>query len=357
MAGQEQEQDRSEPATPFKLQEARRRGQVPRSMEFSAWVMLAAAVMLAWTMFPDIASETLSLMRALLDQSGSIDVTVPGMERLAGAIIERLFSIFGVLLLLIVLAAALASFVQVGPVFSGHQLKPDFSRLNPATGFKRLFNVRLVYEALKTIVKVALITGVAYFVLRAMLPALSALAATDVRAHPAALQSHALHLALTLLAVLGLIAAFDFAYSRWDFAKKMRMSRRELREEVKRRDGDPKIKAKIRELQREAARRGASLKRVPEANVLITNPTHLSVALKYERGKSPAPCVIAKGSGEMALRMRELARRSGVPTLENRPLARLLFRTVPLEGAVPPETYAEVARVLTWAYRLKRRAA
>jgi flagellar biosynthetic protein FlhB len=131
----------------------------------------------------------------------------------------------------------------------------------------------------------------------------------------------------------------------------MRMSRREVREEVKRRDGDPKVKAKIRELQREAARRGASLKRVPEADVLITNPTHLSIAVKYERGKAPAPRVIAKGSGDMAMRMREKARQHGVPIIENRAVAQLLFRNSPLDAFVPPETYPAVARLLKWAYR------
>ena len=240
---------------------------------------------------------------------------------------------------------------QTGLVFSTHPLKPDFTRLNPAAGFKRVFNSRMLYEAAKTFIKVMLLAAVVYVCLRRAAPALMSLQMMDVHAHPAWLAKQVLRMALAVLALLAFIAIIDLAFVKFDFAKRMRMSRREIREEVKRRDGDPKVKAKIRELQREAARRGSSLKRVPDADVLITNPTHLSVAVKYERGKAAAPQVIAKGSGDMALRMREKARQHGVPIIENRPLAQLLFRQSPIDSLVPPETYPAVARLLKWAYR------
>jgi flagellar biosynthesis protein FlhB len=357
MAGQEQEQDRSEPATPFKLQEARRRGQVAKSVELSGWLMLVAATLLGWTMFDELAAGALDLSRALFDQAGRIDLSVQATERLFAGSLALLFSLFGVFLALVTGVALLSGFVQIGPVFSAHPLKPDFNRLNPAAGFKRVFNARLVYETLKTLVKLALVTGVIWMTLASALPSLVTLPMIDAKAHPAVLHEHAMALALAVLAVLGFIAAFDFGYVKFDFARRMRMSRRELREEVKRRDGDPKIKAKIRELQREAARRGASLRRVPDADVLVTNPTHLAVALRYERGKTPAPLVIAKASGEMALRMRRKAEKCRVPVTEHRALARLLFREVPIDGAVPPDAYADVARILMWAYGLRRRTA
>lgn len=347
----EQEQNRSEPATPFKLQEARRRGQVARSLELSSWLMLAVATALGWTLFEELSRDGLKMSRALLDQAGRVELTLHSARHLLTASLESIFAMFGVLLVVVFVAALASGFLQVGPVFSFHPLKPDFTRLNPATGFKRLFNVRLVYEAVKTIIKLALIVAVLYVALRGALPSLMVLPAVAVEAHPLILHRQILDMAMSVLAVLGLVAAFDLAFVKWEFAKKMRMSRRELREEVKRRDGDPKIKAKIRELQREAARRGASIRRVPGADVLITNPTHLSVAIKYERGKDLAPLVIAKGSGEMALRMRRRARQSGVPVLENRPLARLLFRAVPIDAAVPPESYPQVAAALMWVYR------
>jgi flagellar biosynthetic protein FlhB len=357
MAGNEQEQDRSEPATPFKLQEARRRGQVARSMELSAWLMLVVATMLGWQMFDELASGILNLSRALFDQAGRIELSAHAARSLFTGTLTYLFSLFGTLLMLVMVAAALSVFAQVGPVFSFQPLKPDMSRLNPAAGFKRIFNARMIYELVKTLVKLALVSAVVYFALRKALPTLASLPLVDVRAHPSVLHEQVLRLALAVLAALGAIAIFDFGFVRLEYARKMRMSRREVREEMKRRDGDPQVKAKIRQLQREAARRGASLQRIPDADVLITNPTHLSIAIRYERGKAPAPMVIAKGSGEMALRMREKARQCRVPVTENRPIAQLLFRTVPIDGTVPPQVYPDVARILMWAYKLRPRSA
>lgn len=353
----EQEHDRSEPATPFKLEEARRRGQVAKSPEFASWLMLVVAVLMCWIAFAPTVTRTLHLTAALFDQSGHIELSMRSAERLFAATAMFLGSVFGLWLVLLVLSALLSGFVQVGPVFSTHPLKPDFTRLNPIIGFKRVFNARMLYEAAKTFVKLGIVALVLYLFVQSELGKLLGLQQVDAKLHATLLRESVLRLAMMMLAALGLIAVFDLAFVKWEFARKMRMSRRELREEVKRRDGDPKVKAKIRELQREAARRGASLKRVPDADVLVTNPTHLGVAIKYERGKSVAPVVIAKGSGEMALRMRIKAAQARVPIVENRSLARLLFRSVPIDAAVPPESYAEVARLLAWAYRLRARSA
>jgi flagellar biosynthesis protein FlhB len=351
MAANEQEHDRTEPATPFKLREARRRGQVARSLELTSWLTLCVAVALGWMMLDKLVSGQLSLSRALFDQSGHIDLTRRAVESLFAAGLWHLLATFGMFAGLIVATGLIANFMQVGPVFSWHPLKPDFTRLNPAAGFKRLFNARLLYESFKTVVKLALVAAVLYALLRRELPSLAALEMLPVQALPRVMSRELLHVALGILCVLGALAAFDLGFVKWDFARRMRMSRRELREEIKRRDGDPKIKAKIRELQREAARRGAALRRVPDADVLVTNPTHLSVALRYRRGTDPAPIVIAKGSGELAMRMRQMAARHRVPTIENRPVAQALFRGVGLQGAILPETYPAVARILLWAYR------
>lgn len=355
MAANEQEQDRSEPATAFKLREARNRGQVAKSMEFTSWLMLAAAVALTWIAIDRLTAGELHLSRALFDQAGQVQLSRRAAQGLFAGTFLHLLAVFGMWLALVVLAGLIGNFAQVGPVFSWHPLKPDFNRINPAAGFKRVFNARLLYEAGKTIVKLALLTAVLYFFMRRSWPAFASLAMIDVHGYPSILSRQFLSLAMSVLAVLGLIAAVDLGFVKWDYAKRMRMSRREVREEVKRRDGDPKIKAKIRELQREAARRGASLRRVPDADVLIANPTHLSVALRYRRGADSAPLVIAKGSGEMALHMRRMAVRHRVPVVENRPLAQTLFRKVSLESPILPETFPAVARILLWAYRQRSR--
>jgi flagellar biosynthesis protein FlhB len=350
----EQEHDRSEPATPFKLREARQRGQVAKSLELTSWLTLCVAVAIGWMMLDGIVTGQLNLSRALFDQSGQVHLTRRAIEGLFTAGLWHLLGTFGMFAALIVSAGLLGNFVQIGPVFSFHPLKPDFTRLNPAQGFKRVFNAKLVYESIKTVIKLALVAGVLYALLRRALPVLASLESVPVQALPRVMVRELLQVALGILAVLAAIAAFDLGFVKWDFGRRMRMSRRELREEIKRRDGDPKIKAKIRELQREAARRGAALQRVPEADVLVTNPTHLSVALKYRRGTDPAPLVIAKGSGELAMRMRQMAARHRVPVIENRPVAQALFRGVPLKGAILPETYPAVARILLWAYRQRK---
>jgi flagellar biosynthetic protein FlhB len=149
------------------------------------------------------------------------------------------------------------------------------------------------------------------------------------------------------------VALLDFGYVRWDFAKRMMMSRREMREEHKRREGDPKVRARIRELQREMRKRSGALKRVPDADVLITNPQHIAVALRYRPEELPAPRLIAKGAGDLAARMKLLARRHGVPVVENRPLARRLFLRGGLDAAIAQEEYPQVARVLAWVYALR----
>jgi flagellar biosynthesis protein FlhB len=164
-------------------------------------------------------------------------------------------------------------------------------------------------------------------------------------AYPLMLLGYAESLAFKLTLAMLIVALLDLAYVRWDFAKRMRMSRREQKEEVKRREGDPHIRAKRRELQREAAKRSASLRRVPDADVLITNPTHLAIALRYERGRSLAPRCLAKGAGEVALRMKTMAQRHGVIVVEQRPLARALFDEVAIDGLIPESLYEPVARV------------
>jgi len=189
-----------------------------------------------------------------------------------------------------------------------------------------------------------------YLVLNWFLPALAGLNQIDSHALLPVVLDRALQVVLALLPILAFVALADFLYVRWDYGNRMKMSRRELREEYKQREGDPRIRARIRELRQEMLKRSKSLKRVKDADVLITNPQHLAVALLYKRGEMAAPQVIAKGAGELAVYMRALARKSGVPVVENRTLARSLYRTVDLDHPVPESLYAQVARVLTWVY-------
>jgi flagellar biosynthetic protein FlhB len=254
---------------------------------------------------------------------------------------------------LLIVAGVGASLMQTGPVFSFEPLKPDFDRINPAAGLKRLFSARLLFEAAKSLVKLGVFGYALYAIIDSLLPLALGLAQTPPAAYARlgldAVVGMMFKLALLMLAV----ALLDVGYVRWDFGRKMMMSRREMRDEHKRREGDPKVKARIRELQREMRKRGQALKRVPDADVLITNPQHLAVALRYRREELAAPRLVAKGAGELAARMKLLARRHGIPVVENKPLARRLFLRGGLEAGIPQDEYPQVARVLAWVYALR----
>lgn len=352
----EKEQDRTEQATPFKLREARARGQVAKSMELTAWIILLAAVAFVAIFGKALVHRQMEIAAGLFSQAGSIPLSQHSAIRLFASTATHLFSTFAFFFGAIVSAGLLANFFQVGPVFSWTPLKADFSRINPVTGFKKLFNIRIFYEFLKVLLKLSALIALVTLFLKVKLGVLLALLQTSMNAHPSVILDQSIRFSFWLLAAFAVLALFDFAFVKWEFAKNMRMSRRELKDEVKRREGDPQVRAKIRELQREAAKRGASLTRVPDADVVITNPTHLAVAIQYKRGQMPAPMVIAKGAGELALKMRMKARQCNVPVIENKPLARKLFERVRIDESILPETYAQIAKVLTGIYRAKESA-
>ncbi len=346
MAQQQTEQDRTEPATPTKLRDARRRGQVSKSLEVNSLFILSMGIAVFYLLGEGMVSSQLALSRALLSNAHRIALDPARTLSLFEHTLDWMLSIFWPAMAALVAVAVLMNMAQTGPVFSFFPLKPDMSRINPVNGFKRLFSVRLLFESLKTLIKLMLFAGVLYFAISALLPSMVGLLDRHPDSYPPYLADKANSIVLKLLAVLLFVALLDLLYTRWDYAKRMRMSRREIKDEVKRREGDPQVRAKIRELQREAAKRAGSLRRVPDADVLITNPTHLSIALIYERGVMAAPQVIAKGAGELACRMREVARLHRVPIVENKGLARRLFNSVGIDQPIGEELYPQVAKIL-----------
>jgi flagellar biosynthetic protein FlhB len=247
--------------------------------------------------------------------------------------------LFGMLL------AILSNLVQTGPILSADPLKPKFERLNPVAGFKRVFNKRMLFEALKSCLKLVFCASLLYGFFVTLWLSMSAQAGSDVQQQLSWLQEHASALLVRLGLALLVIGLLDLAYARWSFGKQMMMSTREVKEEVKRREGDPQIRAKIRELQRENLKQARSMSRLPQADVLITNPEHLAIALCYRRDEMNAPLVLAKGADSWAAEMRAVAGKHGIPIFENRRLARLLFRRAQLDAPIPPESFVEVAKV------------
>lgn len=349
----DQDQNRSEAATPFKLEEARKRGSVPKSMDVNSLAVLLAGCVALYFAGPRIVGDELRLFSALMSNAHQTSFAIDDISTLSVEAFRDSLSFLSPLFLCVAVLAVLSNFLQTGPVFSFYPLKPDLDKVNPIAGFKRLFSVRLLMEAVKTVLKFVILGLVLYFAVIAAMPTLMRAMNVAPVSFGKLFMPQAGAVLAKLLVAMTLITILDAGFSRWEFARRMRMSKREIKDEVKRREGDPRVKARLRELQRETLKRAQSLGRIKDADVLITNPVHLAVAIKYDRDRIDAPMVLAKGAGAVAARMREMARRHRVPIVENKPLARALFHRVEIEHAVPAEHYSVLAKILVWVYAMR----
>lgn len=339
------EHDRTEPASQFKLSEARKQGQVAKSLDinslFMVFFLLCALLLLggkAWQQMGMFSENTFIGSSAYAYDQRSV----------VGALTQAAGTFWAVILTPLcfgVAGAVLGNLIQTGPIFSAAPLKPKFERINPVAGFKRVFNKRMLFEALKSMIKLVILLAVAYVTFSGHWQELSVVGPMSAAEQLSWFVGLAVVLLFRLVMAMVVIALLDLALTRWQFSKQMRMSRLDMKEEVKRREGDPLIRSKIRQLQKENLKQSKSLSRVSDADVLITNPTHLAVALRYVRGEMSAPNVIAKGSERWAKDMRELAGRYGVPVFERKSLARALFRKGQLDHPVPVDTFIDVARL------------
>ncbi len=349
------DQDKSEAATPFALEEARKKGIVLKSPEINSAVAMVVGLIVAMAFATWATKRVLVVSHGLFNEVGTTKFSSQEILGLLGTVAEEFLYIMSPLFVLLIVGAVLSNILQSGFVFSTHSLTPDFSKINPATGFKRLFSKRTVVEAIKSTIKLSVFGAVTFYILRGVLPELTGLYVRAPQTYPAVFSHYGNHLLFVLLLCVVFIAVLDLLYTRWEFLQKMRMSRRELKQEMRSRDGDPLIRKRLRELQRELRQQSSSVTKVREADVLITNPEHFAVALKYRRGFAPAPEVIAKGAGDIAQEMRRLAFKYHVPIMPNPPLARALFRQVSIGKQVPEQHYSAIAQILKWAYAHKQR--
>jgi flagellar biosynthetic protein FlhB len=340
----EKEQNRTEQATPFKLEEARKQGQVAKSLDFNTLVMIWGLIGLVTLCGASVWAELASVSGHLFANSADLPLTPDGSAWMGG-VVRAFIALMTPVLIAGMVLAVIANFVQTGPVFTFKPLQPKGERINPIAGFKRIYSMKMLFDAFKSLLKLLILGGVAVAFFFALWPQLPAAGSHDSGVVGSWFGDQAVSLLFRLGLALVLIGLLDLAYTRRKFKKDMMMSRRELKEEHKRREGDPLIRAKLRELQRENLKQSASVKRVPEADVLITNPEHLAIALRYERGSMAAPVLLAKGADSWAAEMRALARRHGIPIYERKPLARKLFRLGSIGNAIPADVYVDVARI------------
>ncbi|HEY4082265.1 MAG TPA: EscU/YscU/HrcU family type III secretion system export apparatus switch protein [Burkholderiaceae bacterium] len=349
----EQELDRNEAATPHKLAEARKRGQVMKSADAVSAVVFTVAVVYMQARGWDSLREQFRFDRLLLAAAQQHDLNGVVLWGLVRDALTTSALLLLPLLLAINLAAVVANMLQTGPVISAHPVKPDWARLNPVTGLKRIFSLRTLFDTARALLKLTLLMLVVYQALKALLPQFHQIAGLPAQGVARMLVDDLSAVGLKLALAMLLIAALDYTYTRREFAKKMRMSRREVKDEHKHREGDPRIRARIRELRREMLKRSQALGQTRKADVLITNPTHLAVALRYEHGAMSAPVVLSKGSGFVAAAMRAIAARHHIPVIQNHRLARALYAEVAPDSPVPEHHYAAVARLIVWVLAMR----
>jgi flagellar biosynthetic protein FlhB len=349
----DQDADLSEEATPHKLDEARKKGSVAKSADLTASALLLGLVVTVYGSGWTALRQSLHLQQQMLARAPGQDWSVDAIASWMGELLRAMLHVLSPLFLTLAVVAILANLLQTGPVFSMHPLVPDLERISPKTGFKRLFSMRIVYETGKSLLKLIILATLAYSLITSALPGLIGLPSLDPKGYARLLIDLSGSLLVKLALALFVLALLDVMYTRWEFSKRMRMSKRDIKDESKNRDGDPRIRARIRELRREVLKRSKAMQKVPSADVLVTNPTHVAVALSYDHGRSGAPQVVAKGAGEMARKMRELAARHQIPVVQNRTLARALFREVENDGFVPEKWYPQVAKIMVWVYAMR----
>jgi flagellar biosynthetic protein FlhB len=346
--------EKTEAATPFKLEEARKKGTVAKSMEVNSFLILLGGLVFLMAAGKYFVDSTLDLCARVFRQAGDVNFELSHLLHYTEFWTFGGLNVMAPLVSIIIIVGVLATLLQIGPVFTFFPLKPDIKRINPVAGFKRLFSMKLLFESVKSMFKLAAFSLVIYFTLDGFFEDMLGLYQRHHGSYVAFFLDHAASLIFRMLLVLALVALVDLLFTRWHFGRDMRMTRRELKDELKRREGDPQVRQKRKELERELRQRSQTLNNVPEADLVITNPTRYAVVLKYDRATMIAPEVKGRGAGEMARLIREKAYRCRVPVIRSPRLARELFRRCKMDGAIPQDSYVAVARVLSQAYDMRR---
>ncbi|MBI1328797.1 MAG: flagellar biosynthesis protein FlhB [Alphaproteobacteria bacterium] len=351
MAEERDDSQKTEQPTQRRLDEARKQGDIVKSQEVSTFVLLAGGLLVIATLGSYTAKNLAESMRIYLAEPAQMNIDSTNVMALAQHLVYSTGSILAPVLGLLMLLGLAGHVVQHRPGFSAEKLKPDLAKLSLLKGFKRMFGTDGWINLAKGLLKISIVGAAVWYAVwpeRGRIEAVLTLSPMDV----AGVMVHMLiKVAMAALAVLAVLAAGDYFLQRFQFMQRNRMSKQEIKEEFRQTEGDPTVKAKIKQIRAERSRR-RMMAAVPEATVVIMNPTHYAVALKYESGKMAAPMCVAKGVDAVALRIRDVAREHEVPVIENPPLARALYATVEIDEMVPPEHFKAVAQVIGYVMRL-----
>ncbi len=347
-------EERTEEATQTRRDDFRKRGQVAMTKELSSVLMLFGTALVLWFLgkfflqqITDIVTESIGPFLVTAARQGDYQPAVLFVLKKAVLVLGPLFG-------MLIITSIGSTILQVGLLNNEEVFNWSLDKLNPVEGMKRLFSLKAIGEGLKSILKLIVVGAVVYSLVKDQIVKVPTLSSFSI----SQLMAFAGDLLLRLMAGVGVflavVAAADYFFQRWTLEKQMRMTKQEVKEEHKSREGDPMIKARIRRIQREMANK-RMMADVPKADVIITNPTHIACAVKYDPKTMAAPLLIAKGADAIAEKIREIARENGIPIMENKPLARTMFKSMKIGQVIPRELFKAIAEVLSYVYKLKRR--
>lgn len=342
--------EKTEEPTQKKLDDARKRGQVPLSREMNTWLMLLGGTLILAAFMPKMIVDLTVLMRTFLEQAHALPGIPGGFKVVLGQTLFEILKIMAVPLLALMTIAFLGPFVQVGPIFSAETIKPKLSKISVFAGFGRLFSKKALMEFLKGLMKIAIVSAVATALIIPFYDSVDHFVGLPLEIFGGELHRLVIRMMGGVMLVLLIVAIIDVIFQRQQFYKDMRMTQQEVKDEYRQSEGDPHVKGRLRQLRQERARQ-RMMQQVPDADVVITNPTHYAVALKYNPDEQPAPVCIAKGVENVALRIREVAGEHGIEIVENPPLARTLHATVELDEMIPEEQYKAVAEIISFVFK------
>ncbi|QGZ95654.1 flagellar biosynthesis protein FlhB [Terricaulis silvestris] len=346
--------EKTEEPTPRKLEQAREKGDIIYTPEVGTALSLIAVTAIVAFMSGPIVSQMAHGFIGFIAMPDQFSSDPGSLKAVMFSIVLKLMAIFGLTALALAGASVAARYIQAPPTFTGEKLTPKLEKLNPFEGFKRVFGKAAFATFLKSLAKLVLVGAVLVSVLWPHKEELQNISLLDPPALLPFIKDRVVDMLIAMASAAALLAAVDYVFTRQSYMQRQKMSRREIKEELRQQDGDPMVKAKLRAIRIQRSRQ-RMLQNVPQASVVITNPTHYAIALKYEPGETPAPICLAMGVDAVAARIREVAEEHNIPLVEDPPLARALFATAEIDRPIPKEHYEAVAKVIGFVMRLARR--
>lgn len=348
-------EEKTEKATPKKREDSRKKGQVLKSAEINTAVMVLSMFAVIYAMANTIALDTQKYMTGFLTTALLDGVTDMNEARIHSLIIDgfgQIFKLSWPLLAVAVIAGVAINLFQVGFMFSGESIKPQFNRINPLEGLKRILSMRSIVELLKSLLKIGIVGLVVYLEYMNNMKAFEQIMVFDVASSANKIFSICINVGFKACLALVALGLADYLYQWWEFEKNLKMTKQEIKDEYKMVEGDPKVKQAIKQRQREMSQR-RMMAAIPKADVVITNPTHYAIALEYKDKEMEAPVVLAKGKDIVAQNIKKKAAEHGIPMVENKPVAQALYMSVDIGNRIPEDMFAAVAEILAYVYQQK----